>query len=181
VKAIGQSARGAPAASQGRLILALLLGIAVCSLQAAPRVKHLFFGSAPDALALLTVYFALRSETWLAAAAVFILGVARDAASLDPLGIFSLTLVLTVLLLKSLYKFMELSREISLMLLVLAVFFIINVVIYPILMYIFLGTGSFSLLWRSISGYGAQGLLTLLVAPLAFAFLDRACLIRETE
>jgi cell shape-determining protein MreD len=148
----------------------------------APRARGFFLGTSPEILTILTVWLSLRSETYLATFGAFILGFIRDGLALNPVGLFSLTLVLAVFLVKGLMRVLDFNHFPFRLVLVLVVYFSVHLVIYPLFMYIYMGSRIFGLMSTQITAYCIQAVVTTLLSPAIFGVFDLVASIgRERE
>jgi rod shape-determining protein MreD len=161
------------------IFLILILGLILEVLFLGANTRTFFFGVAPDFLTLTICWLALRIPTWSGGIAAFLLGFIRDGFSFNYTGIFSLTLLLALFLVKGSLRILEYNRVISQICLVFIIFFLINLVFYPLLVYIFIGTNSIGLLSHHVTSYCTQGLLTAILTPFWFALLDKLAIPKE--
>lgn len=161
-----------PQAGTGGVILVLILGLGVSFFYAALKARFSGLGYFPDVLVPFTVWVALKGDLPLAATGVFLQGFFLDGLTLAPSGVMPLELVLIVLVVKLLARVLEFSSTFYIMCLNLFVFSLSNLVIYPLLIYISYGNLPFDIISHYFSIYCTQGVLTAIVAPAIFWFLD---------
>jgi rod shape-determining protein MreD len=155
-------------------VLAVLAGGAFDLLLDGPHGRHFLWGCAPDAAALALAWLALRAETWAAAGGGFLLGFLRDGVSSGPAGGWALVMVLEALLIKALMRAVEINRSWSACLVVFAAVIAGSVVLYPLLMYLYMGVNPGRVISQYFSIYCIQGLTTALAGYPAFRSMDRA-------
>jgi rod shape-determining protein MreD len=159
--------------------LLVLAGAGFDLLMAGPHGRRILWGVSPDPAVLALVWLALRTETWTASLGAFILGFLRDGVSSGPAGGWALVMVLTVFLLKALTGAVEIGRSWGAALLCFASVVIEGVVLYPILMYIYMGLSPVGVIFQYTSVYCIQAVVTAILALALYKPLDRAAFIRR--
>ncbi|MDR2141187.1 MAG: rod shape-determining protein MreD [Deltaproteobacteria bacterium] len=102
-----------------RLWPLLVLGPVLTAVTGFPRAGLYLNGWRPDWAFLLTLFLALRTESWLAYLGAFVLGFFQGYLSLAPPGLFCLKLALGVLITRGLARKLELKGFLPLSLLAL--------------------------------------------------------------
>ncbi|MDR3204138.1 MAG: hypothetical protein LBV23_05295 [Deltaproteobacteria bacterium] len=161
--------------------LILLLGLVLASFTSLPTFVRLVPWGRPQWVALLGLYLALRSEVWLGSAGCLILGVFKDALTLNPNGLESLGLILSLQVVVFLTKFMKFSSAPSLFLLILAIISVKKIIFFPLFMTITTGRMDFDLSLAALLTWLVESATTAFIGPFLFSLLDNFFFRREVE
>jgi cell shape-determining protein MreD len=143
-------------------------------LSASFKARWIPFSYFPDPGPVFCVWLAFRYELHLSAPGLFLAGFLLDGLTLAPTGGGPLNLVLMLLSARLLGGVLDFSASFYMMCLTLFIFFLSNLAIYPLLIYISYGNPTFNVIPHNLATYCVQGALTALAAPPVFAFLDGA-------
>jgi rod shape-determining protein MreD len=119
------------------------------------------------------VWLALRSEAWAACSGGFLLGFLRDGITSGPSGGWALVMVLLALLVRAMTGAVEINRSWSSFVAVFAASLLGAVVLYPLLMYVYIGVSPVRVIYQHFSIYCATSLVTALFSLPVYRLLDR--------
>jgi rod shape-determining protein MreD len=160
-------------------VAAVVLAGAACDLLLdGPHGRHVLWGLAPDAAALVLVWLALRAEPWAAAGGAFFLGFLRDGISAGPAGGWAMVMVAEALIIKAATGTVDINRVWTACLVSFAAVTLSGIVLYPLLMYIYTGMSPVRVIYPYFSIYCIQGVATAATGIPVFRLLDRAATVR---
>jgi cell shape-determining protein MreD len=171
-RAQAQRTQGSRVHARGAVLVtaaALAVSFAAASFKAVWSPLWVF----PDVALIAVAWLALRAELSAAALSAFALGFFLGGLSLAPSGAEPLTLITAALAAAALSRVLEFSGGLYAAVLVLFLFSLSNLAIYPLLIYIGYGNQPFNVISQYFSIYCIQGALTAAAAPFVFRLLDR--------